>query len=112
MRSVLAAFLLLSITVGCATGGNDLNGYNSAELAFAKAGSPDGLPGSFQSIDGKRLDGSPLNIRVPAGQHEIAYTCPDVISVDFQATVKASFVAGRRYILSCSANEPGVVSER
>jgi hypothetical protein len=112
MKLAPAACLLLLITAGCATGQEELDGYNSAELTFAKSASPSGLPGRFQSIDGKRLDGFPVSIRVPAGQHEIAYSCPGVVSLDFQATVKAAFVAGRRYILSCGANEPGVISER
>lgn len=111
IRSVL--FLSLAAVVGCATAGATLDSTNSAELSFAKAGSPDGLSGSFDSIDGKRLEEKSIVVRVPAGDHVIGYSCPDVISVDLQATVvEASFTAGRSYVLECDANEEGVISER
>ena len=108
----VAIVLALAGLGGCTTTGQVLDASNSAELAFARTAAPGGLPGRFDSIDGKRLEGSPLLIRVPSGTHAIGYSCPDVISLDHQATVTASFVAGQRYALECSANVAGVVRER
>jgi len=110
---IRAAFMFaLAVLGGCATSTPVLDSTNSAELGFARTAAPGGLPGRFDSIDGKRLEGSPLAIRIPAGTHVIGYSCPDVISVDLQATVESSFTAGRAYALECSANAVGVVHER
>ena len=108
-----SSVLLVALCAGgCATAGRSLDSTNSAELAFARVVSPGGLPGSFDSLDGKRIEGRPLTIRVPSGEHVIEYSCPNVLSIDFQASTKASFVAGRRYLLECGANQPGVVREQ
>ena len=104
-----SALVIAMCVGGCATASQNLDSTNSAELAFAKVVSPGGLPGSFDSLDGKRIEGRPLTIRVPPGEHVIEYSCPNVLSVDFQASTKASFVAGRQYLLECGANQPGVV---
>ena len=105
-----ASFLLVVAAAGCA--GHQQLAPSSAELGFSRTAAPGGLSGRFDSIDGKRLDGSPLTIHVAPGAHVIGYSCPDVISVDSQTVVTASFVAGRRYVLDCSANVPGVVREQ
>ena len=109
------AVLVLTLAVlagGCVTASGVLDPTNSAELTFAKASSPGGLRGSFDSLDGRRFEGSPLTIRVPEGTHVVEYSCPDVLSMDFQASIEASVIAGHRYLLYCSANEPGAVRER
>ena len=110
MRAAMIAMLAVAAG-GCATVAPTLDATNSAELAFAKAGSADGLAGSFDSIDGERTEGAPLVVRVPAGTHVVGFSCPDVISVDFAATVEAPFVAGRRYVLDCGTDRPGTVRE-
>ena len=112
MTRAVLFFSSLILLVGCAIAEASLDSTNSAELSFAKAGSPDGLSGSFDSIDGKRLEDKPIVVRVPAGEHVVGYSCPDVLSVDLQATAKATFVAGHNYVLECAANEPGWIKER
>ena len=77
-----APFLLVVAAAGCA--GHQQLAPSSAELGFSRTAAPGGLSGRFDSIDGKRLDGSPLTIHVAAGAHVIGYACPDVISVDPQ----------------------------
>ena len=111
MPRALLAFALAALG-GCASTSQVLDATNSAELSFARTAAPGGLTGKFDSIDGKRLEGSPLLIRVPTGTHEIGYSCPDVISVDYQPAVTSSFAAGRSYTLDCGANVPAVVRER
>lgn len=107
-----ALFLSFTAISGCAGQEQLLNSSSSAELSFSRAAAPGGLPGKFNSVDGKRLNGSFLTIRVVQGTHTIGYSCPDVISVDSQTEVTASFVAGRRYVLDCGANMAGVVREQ
>jgi hypothetical protein len=107
--ALLGTVALLS---ACASAPVALDANNSAGLGFVNPGSPGGLKGRFMAIDGKRIEGSPESIRVPAGKHTIEYGCPDTITVDEQPTVKAEFAAGRNYVLACAANQPGVITER
>ena len=107
-----ALFLAFVVISGCAGQGDLVNSSNSAELSFSRAAAPGGLPGKFDSVDGKRLEGSFLTIRVAQGTHTIGYSCPDVISVDSQTVVAASFLAGRHYVLDCSANMAGAIREK
>ena len=111
MKHLVIIFTFIALA-GCVTSSKVLDTTNSAELAFAKNGSPRGVPGSFDSIDGKSISGRPTNIQVPAGKHTIGYSCPDVLSVDTQTSVKAKFTAGKNYLLQCDANKPGVIIER
>jgi hypothetical protein len=99
-------------TSSCATINQTFDSTNSAELAFADTSSPSGIPGTFESLDGKGLKNFPLAIRVPSGTHVIGYSCPGMVSVDFQASTKASFISGRSYLLDCHANGLGTVRER
>lgn len=110
MRALaLAVSFLLA---GCATHPTLLDITNSAELTFARENGAQGYPGGFEELNGKRIQGYPSVIRVPAGEHMIVYNCPNVISMDFRPEVRASFVAGQRYILECGANEPGAIRKR
>lgn len=111
MRSVAStlSFLLLA---GCATPQQVLDATNSAELTFARENDPQGYAGGFEQLNGKRIEGYPSVIRVPTGDHTIVYNCPNVISMDSRPEVRASFVAGKRYVLECGANEPGTIRER
>ena len=111
MQRIALVFMIGAVT-GCAAHDQILTSSNSAELGFSRVAAPGGLAGKFDSVDGTRLDGPPLTIRVSEGRHVIGYSCPDVISVDFQAEVSAPFVRGRRYVLDCNPNAPGVVREQ
>lgn len=106
--------LLFAVVVfaSCSASAQTLDASNSAQLAFSRSPAPGGISGTFDSVDGKPLESRPLSIRIAQGSHAIGYSCPDVISVDHQAIVTASFVAGRNYVLDCSAHEPGTVREQ
>ena len=109
LAAVLAAAVPLT---ACMTAGPALGTDNSAELSFAKQPSPGGMPGYFSALDGKELPNSDTSIRMPAGKHTISYSCPDTITLDTHPTVRATFAAGRSYVLTCEANQPGSVTER
>ena len=108
MHRLVLSLVIVAIS-GCATYDQPLTSTNSAELRFSRGRAPGGISGTFMSIDGKRMEASASTIRAPQGEHTIGYSCPDVISVDTQTVVTATFVAGMRYVLDCSANEPGVI---
>lgn len=111
--SLIAAGWLAASAYASASAPMPSTEAGSAELAFADPGSPGGLAGTFSAIDGERLAdvtaGAP--IRVPAGEHTIEYSCPDRIAMGQWPTVRATFVAGRRYALDCAADSPAVVRE-
>ena len=112
LRKIVSLGASLILLASCASIPEHLDVTNSAQLSFATSASAGGLPGRFTSLDGKRIEGNPISIRVPVGRHTIEYNCPDTITMDTYPTVSATFVAGRSYVLRCEANEPGVVTER
>lgn len=111
-RKIALVCALPLCLAACASTPEPLDATNSAELGFASPGSPGGLPGRFAAVDGRRIEGGPASIRVAAGTRTVEYNCPDTITMDSLPAVKATFIAGRRYVLACKANEPGVITER
>lgn len=105
-------FCTFALLASCASAPAHLDAGNSAELGFAVSASPGGLPGRFTALDRKPIAGNPVSIRVPTGIHSVEYDCPDIITMDAYPTVRFTFAAGRRYVLACSANQPGAVTER
>ena len=98
---------------GCATTHQVQSAAITAHLKFAnQVDKAHGLPGSFISIDGKRLSGFPGEIEVSAGKHEIGYSCPNTVPLHFLPTAQATFLQGADYILDCSARWPDVIKQR
>lgn len=95
---------------GCAA--HSARGLPDATLAFARPGTMKGFLGNFDTLDGRSLRGSPAVISLAPGRRTIGYWCPDTITMDGPLMVTATIEPGKAYVLNCTANRPGVVTEQ
>lgn len=106
-----AVVSLCVVFTGCASNGSEQT-QSSATLSFASSGSVSGVYGIFYTLDGKSLADRSTEVMLSAGRHTIGYSCPDIVTTDGPLAIKATFEAGKSYVLYCKANEPATVSER
>lgn len=109
--SIFLGSVLCLLTAGCAVGVRR-SADMPATLSFAKVGTTPGFLGSFRTLDGRPIPGTPLVVELAPGFHRVGYWCPDHLVLDGPPTVAATFKAGRSYVLHCKGNEDGRVEER
>jgi hypothetical protein len=110
-RLRLAASALFVLATGCAMNSPGPD-EKPARLSFAIVGTVQGFPGSFRTLDGRPIDGTPTTIELPPGHHTVGYWCPNHLVMDGPPTVSATFEADRIYVLHCQGNDPGRVEQR
>ena len=108
--SFLASAMLV-FAAGCSTTSTRL-GQKPAQLSFATVGTVKGFMGSFRTLDGKPIEGTPVTVEIPAGRHRIGYWCPDQLVMDGPPTLSVSFQSGGIYVLHCNTNKQDRIEQR
>ena len=108
--SFLASATLV-FTAGC-TATSMRAEQKPARLSFATVGTVKGFLGSFRTLDGKPIEGTPVTVEIPAGRHRIGYWCPDQLVMDGPPTLSVSFQPGGTYVLHCDSNKQDHIEKR